>query len=90
MEIEMIKDPFDYRKFYHVLKYKKKEIDNDDAELLGQKVCSELKKKTKVQWFVNTCVGGKCNIGTKRIMNRDKRKKLKGEIIEIPDVKFLE
>jgi hypothetical protein len=82
MQIELVKNPHDYRKFYHVLKYSKK-YSNDDAVLFGSKVCSELKEKTTVNWHVATCVGGKCTIETKTIMNRDKRKKLKGKIIEI-------
>lgn len=86
MEIEMVKDPFDYRMFYHMLRYKKKELDNQDATVLGTRVCKMLFEKTKVKWKVKTCVGGKCMIGTNKVLNRNKRKKLKGKIIEISDV----
>ena len=87
MEIEMVKHPFEYRKFYHVLKFNN-EIDNKDAEILGTKVCKQLKEKTKVQWRVSTCVGGKCTIESKMINKKEKRKKLKGQIITIDNVHF--
>jgi len=82
MEIELVKNPHDYRKFYYVLNYSK-EYSNDDAELFAMRICKELKEKTTVNWNISTCVGGKCTIETKTIMNRVKRKKLKGQIIEI-------
>ena len=75
MEIVMVKDPFDYRMFYHLLKYSENEIDGQDAKILGRRVCSKLQEKTNVRWVVKTCVGGKCTIGTIIIPNRNLRKK---------------
>ena len=89
MEIEMVKDPFEYRMFRHVLKYSEKELDFQDAKVMGENVCIKLREKTKVNWHVKTCVGGKCTIGTGIVINRNQRKKLKGEIIEIPDNPYM-
>lgn len=89
MDIEMVKDPFEYRMFWHVLKYNENEIDGQDANVLGQRVCSKLKEETGVKWNVKSCVGGKCVIGTNMIINRVKRKKLKGKIITISDIPYL-
>lgn len=83
MLIEMVKDPFDYRRFTTVVKYNQNDISNDDAHLFGCKIASELTEKTKTKWSVITCVGGKCNISTKIINKRDKRKNLKGQVIEV-------
>jgi hypothetical protein len=83
MEIEMVKDPFEYRMFWHVLKYNAKKLDNNDAEVIGQKICNILSEKTKIKWRVKSCVGGKCTIKTTMIGNRNKRKKLKGKIIKL-------
>ena len=90
MEIEMVKDPFEYRMFWHVLKYDDSILDHSDAKVLGQKICNNLTEATKVKWKVKTCVGGKCTIGTGMIGNRNKRKKLKGKIIKVSDVPHFE
>lgn len=82
MDIELVKSPFNYKKFYHVLKYNK-DVSNNDAEIFALKVCKELKEVTTVRWFIETCVGGKCTLQTKVINNRDKRKKLKGITVTI-------
>jgi hypothetical protein len=84
MEIELVKSPFDYKKFFHVLRYDK-DISNNDAEIFALKICKELKKKTTVYWFINTCVGGKCTIETKVINDRSKRKRLKGTTVTVSD-----
>ena len=83
MKLEMVKDPFEYRRFKVILKYNQDEISNDDAEIFGLKVVSQLIEKTKTKWHIESCVGGKCNIFTKIINKREKRKWLRGQIIEV-------
>lgn len=90
MEIEMVKDPFEYRMFWHVLKYDDSVLDHSDAKVLGQKICNMLSEQTKVKWKVKSCVGGKCTIGTNMIANRKRRKHLKGKIIEVSDIPHFE
>ena len=90
MEIEMVKDPFEYRMFWHVLKYDDSQIDHNDAKIIGQKICNQLAEATRVKWNVKSCVGGKCTIGTKMIGNRKIRKKLKGKIIKLSDFPHFE
>ena len=89
MEIVLQKDPFEYRKFWHVLIYDNEKLDNDDAKILGEKVCSELSKITKMKWRVRTCVGNKCTISTDMVFNKKKRIKWKGEKITIDNISYI-
>lgn len=82
MEIELVKSPYEYRKFSHTLLFDK-DMEKSDVELFASKICGELSNKTKVKWHVETCVGGKCVIETKIMGNRKKRKQLKGQVITI-------
>jgi hypothetical protein len=89
MEIVLEKDPFDYRRFKYILIFDKKKLDNNDASMLGRRVCAKLTEKTKMQWGIEVCVGGKCTIMTKLIGNRNQRKKWNRQKIVIDNVPFL-
>ena len=79
MEIILCKDPFEYRKFWYVIQYDDKKINNFDVEILIQtKICNVLSEKTNMKWGIRSCVGGKCTIATHMVLNRRLRKNGKG------------
>lgn len=85
----MGKDPFDYRRFKCILRYDTETLDNSDAMILGRRVCRNLTEVTKMVWLVESCVGGKCNLITRIIGNRNIRKKWMRKTIEIDNVPHL-
>jgi hypothetical protein len=90
MEIVLNKDPFEYRKFFYVVKYNNKKINNQDAEILIQtKICNVLSDMTKMKWAIRSCVGGKCTIATYMVLDRYKRKKWKGKTINFGEIPYL-
>jgi hypothetical protein len=89
MEIILAKDPFEYRIFKHILKFDQEKLDNNDAKMLGMRICKQLNEITKMRWMVRTCVGGKCTIATSMIPNKKKRQKWKGEKVVLNDVPFI-
>ena len=86
MEIEIIKHPFDFKRFRHQLIFDNTKLSNDDAAVLGEKICAELREIMGMGWHVSTCVGNKCTIRTKRIMQKEKRVEWKGKIVTVRDV----
>lgn len=86
MEIEILKDPFEYRRFKHQIIFDKDILSNDDANILGRKVCAKLNEITNMGWKVETCVGNKCIIKTRLIPKKSQRVSWKGKIITISDI----
>jgi len=89
MEIILKKDPFEYRRFRHILIFDNTKLSNNDAEISGSKICAQLNKITKMGWSVETCVGNKCTIGTKMVFDKKKRVKWRDEKIILDDVSYI-
>jgi hypothetical protein len=77
MIIKLNKDPFNYKRFLHIIKGQ--DLKRKDCEL----VAAQLSDATNVQWNIKTFVSNTCKISTNTINNRNKRKELKGMEVEI-------